>query len=304
MKFFNYFSIIFISLGIFTLCAKQEVYVIIHGTYAQNGTWHKPGSKFFNEIEQQCKGKNNKVISFTWSGKNSHDARIEGAKKLAKVINNYPQNTYFHIIAHSHGGNVGILASQLLQNKKPKHKIKTFFALGTPINPVLYAPNMDTIFHLYNFFSFNDAVQPVLGYFNRELPKHERIFNIRITINGSQPDHYEIAHHSFGKWIPNFENQLNAYIKKFPYFAQVPLMIDYNENNSLTFHVDLAKELFKKQDYKNHSWRAALKILYDHVWKPTKNRLFNTDTPVFNFYNSLHERMSTWLDKPKSSVIS
>ena len=52
-----------------------------------------------------------------------------------------------------------------------------------------YLPNMKVIQYLYNLFSFEDLIQTVLGLSVREFPEHKRIANLRVIINGKEPDH-------------------------------------------------------------------------------------------------------------------
>ena len=72
------------------------------------------------------------VRSFRWSGSNSIFARDLAARKLAKLLDNdlarYP-SLQPAIIAHSHGGNIGVRAIQLMQGDKTRVRLVT---MATP----------------------------------------------------------------------------------------------------------------------------------------------------------------------------
>src|SRR5439155_24770721 len=105
-----------------SVCAHDKqtdsvVYIVVHGTWPKNHrikSWYRPGSDFFKALEESVCTSNGKVNSFLWSGKNDDSARKHDAYVLAKLIESYPSNTKIIIVAHSHGANVGFLASQEL----------------------------------------------------------------------------------------------------------------------------------------------------------------------------------------------
>ena len=163
---------VILAISLFSIAIKtyasQTVYIIIHGTWGHPFNWQMPGGDFYEELRISAQEYDATTAFLNWSGKNSHEARLEGARRLVSLIKTYAPEDSINIVAHSHGGNVGILASQLLENSD--YKIDTFFALGTPIHTISYMPNMNVINRLYNLFSFGDMVQTVGGIFKRELP--------------------------------------------------------------------------------------------------------------------------------------
>lgn len=185
------------------------VFIIVHGTWSKASSWYAPGGHFFDLIEQQARDLGHTAITYTWSGYLDEAHRAAAGKALAKLIRSYPADTEFYIIAHSHGGNVAILASQELANIEGNtHHIKIVYALATPVDSAHYMPNMNIIDYFYNLFSFKDAVQPVMGFFGRTYPYHERIANIRIMINGKEPYHSEIHHPAVAHWLPQLHEML------------------------------------------------------------------------------------------------
>lgn len=179
---------------------SQKVYIIIHGTWARPFNWQMPGGDFYEALRISAQEYDGTTAFLNWSGKNSHDARLEGARRLVALIKTYSPQDSINIIAHSHGGNVGILASQMLKNDE--YTIDTFFALGTPIHNVSYMPNMDVIKRFYNLFSFGDMIQTVGGLFDRELPAGRGIHNIQIRIDNKLINHGSLHNRMIGTWIP------------------------------------------------------------------------------------------------------
>lgn len=231
-----------------SLIHTHEVFIIIHGTWSSEALWYMPGGDFFEEFEKNCV--NGHVIPFCWSGKNDHEARIRAAQTLTKLIQSYPVETTITIVAHSHGGNVAILASQIL-SKNTNHycpgpprrnRIAVLYTLGTPISTNCQ-PNMNVIGHVYNLFSFEDLVQPVLGMFKRQYKLHKRIGNMRITIDDKQPDHTNLHNPIVGSWLPQFHTwMVNNKID-----LQSPGIIHFARNQEPRYEVDeTRKELIAR----------------------------------------------------------
>jgi hypothetical protein len=184
-----------------SLLKAQSVFILIHGTWGADCSWYVPEGDFFKALEETVCEKNSCVVPFRWSGGCGHESRVKAAQNLVKLIKTYDENTSIFIIAHSHGGNVVNLASHMLaQEEDNKHCIRALFTLGTPVMSN-YLPNMKIIQYLYNLFSFEDLIQTVLGLSVREFPEHKRIANLRVLINGKQPDHAGLHHPAVGKWI-------------------------------------------------------------------------------------------------------
>jgi hypothetical protein len=190
----------------------QSVFILIHGTWGADCSWYVPKGDFFDALEQTVCKKNSAVVSFRWSGGAGHDARIKAAHNLAKLIKTYDSKVAIYIVAHSHGGNVATLASNILgQEEDNKHYIRALFTLGTPIMSN-YLPNMTVIHYIYNLFSFEDLIQTVLGISLREYPEHKRIANLRVFINGKEPNHAGLHHALVGKWLPYLHRHFRQHL--------------------------------------------------------------------------------------------
>lgn len=218
--------ILFISLYLAS-CSYCKTFIIVPGTWSIRSKWHKPDGDFFKSLQTTAHKHNAHVISFIWPAKNKHTCREDAAKKLAELI---LQHEDVCIVAHSHGSNVGILASHILARQGHKQRISSFFALATPVSPA-YLPNMEVIGHFYNLFSITDIFQTGLGAFTRVYPPAERIFNIRVTINGKSPTHSKIHHPTVGSWIPLLPTALCTDEKK---------SIDLTIPSLIHFHTDKA----------------------------------------------------------------
>jgi pimeloyl-ACP methyl ester carboxylesterase len=109
------------------------------------------------------------IESFIWSGKNNHADRIKAAEDLKALIEtNHAQRRRVHIVGHSHGGNVALLAANLL----PAGAISTLVLLATPHIALLYKDEQrchwlywgataQKIDRIWNLYSPDDKVQSV-----------------------------------------------------------------------------------------------------------------------------------------------
>ena len=121
----------------------KRVVVAIHGTFSPRAAWARCDSQFAEWIKEQCVVANIVWTSFRWSGANTHKARENAAKELiakcAKMLKREP-NCKFVLIAHSHGGNVALMAlneSSALQNSTSAVVcMATPFITAKPRNPI------------------------------------------------------------------------------------------------------------------------------------------------------------------------
>lgn len=239
---------------------KQTVFIVVHGTWANHCSWYQPEGDFFLALEQSAAHIGARLVSFCWDSKNTHEARLRAARQLEKLIMSYGPGTNINVVSHSHGANVANLASQLLARHSDRHiHVKAFYHLGVPVCLDQYLPNMDVVEHVYNFFSYNDFVQPVLGLFKREYPQHDRIANIRITINGVQPAHSLIHDPEIAHWIPLIHEGLATKgVHGFDSFQfGVPGLMHFCSDQHVCYTVDVRRsELCHKDRYKIGATRA------------------------------------------------
>jgi hypothetical protein len=117
--------------------------VVVHGTFASDQTWWRNGYPFFEYLEHEV-SVNDLFLGddpFGWSGQWSHDARVRAARELIAWTNQH-QEDCLNIVAHSHGSNVGFLASEQV-------KFGRMIMLSTPAHPHRYEPvNYESLFSL------------------------------------------------------------------------------------------------------------------------------------------------------------
>lgn len=220
----------------------HTIYIIVPGTWAGESGWHSQGGDFFEALKKSV-GNSNSVMTYYWSGKNTHTSREYAAQGLANLIRSFPPHDSIALITHSHGSNVGILASQILgSHANNAHKIHAFYAFGTPVEPESYFPDMSIVDHFYNFFSFSDFVQTVLGMFKRVYPPHERIANISVTINYMQPDHHAIH----APLIAHYLSQIPACFPTFE--SNQPGNIAFFSNKHPVYSIEHERETLLEED--------------------------------------------------------
>lgn len=133
----------------------ETLTLIIHGTFAADESWWKPGhngeSTFADRLESALERKGfpgtvwNPTLmadldyrDFSWSGKNLHTERVKGARKLCDSLSGLATKTKatvdkpltVNIVAHSHGGNVALEA---LKHLDPRIRIGKVALMGTPL---------------------------------------------------------------------------------------------------------------------------------------------------------------------------
>jgi pimeloyl-ACP methyl ester carboxylesterase len=240
----------------------KGIFILIHGTWGVNSEWYQPDSLFFKAIEESASAVHYAVVPFMWSGSLDHTSRKIAGAVLAKLIQSYPSETKITIIGHSHGGNVAILASQILSaDPRNNHSIEALFTLGTPVHAQDYMPNMNIIKKLYNFFSFEDKVQPIFGFFDREFPKHSGICNLRIFIDNKEPGHGQLTSELIAHWIPYIHEELaQRKIGNFEHFDfSQPGIIHFYNKQLLMYYIEATRtQALEKDRYANKLIAAAI----------------------------------------------
>jgi hypothetical protein len=105
---------------------------LVHGTFARNAAWTRPGSALREHLEARLSGR---VVyhRFRWSGWPSHLARDRAAgrlrAKLLKCVKN-SETAHHCVISHSHGGNIVCYA--LRDAAELVERLDCIIALSTP----------------------------------------------------------------------------------------------------------------------------------------------------------------------------
>lgn len=136
---------------------RQDMTIIIHGTWAATSTWWQRSGNFWNYVNGITGNVYGEKDAFSWSGANDHKERVKAASDLVTWVGSHPC-TNLDIIAHSHGGNVSFLATRL------GLKMRKLITLGTPVR-LEYLPDLRNIGMFYNVFSTIDLVQTPAGTF-------------------------------------------------------------------------------------------------------------------------------------------
>ena len=249
-----------------SITAFSSVCILVHGTWAQEEVWYRPGGLFYDAVVRSPYNTFDDIISFSWSGVLSHDARMQAGYELALEILSYDQVT---IIAHSHGGNVAMIASQYLSYwyeqgriSFPSYPIQALYLLGTPIQVASYAPAMHIIRYVYNLFSFEDMVQPILGIFGRVFPAHKRIANLSVYIHGQAPGHTQFQVPVVGYDVLGIHELLQQHseplgFEKFSFLESGALYFTQYNHVAYVYEFDRLKKL--QQD--EHLQRQLLQIM-------------------------------------------
>lgn len=175
---------------------KTEHWIIIHGTFARSISftkWWQKGGDGYQALSRalSCKKESIIIHAFGWSGHNDHQARKDAARQLVKLAQTYLTDSShsLHIVAHSHGGTVGLLAAQMLAEQKSHLKIAQLFNLGTPVHAQWYPQAFSIIQTTYHLFSYGDMVQPVITMFERTLPTAPHVYNLQVKKDYGCPWH-------------------------------------------------------------------------------------------------------------------
>ncbi len=205
--------LIFIILFFIINTQCKDHFIIVPGTWAKNELWHQAKGEFHSSLALIGQGRYS-VSSFSWTGDYNHQVRTESGNRLAEEIQSFSASDHVHLITHSQGTNVAILAAEQLvrfnhgKSKSKQRKISTIYSFGAPVDMNRYTPNMEIIGFFYNFYSWGDYVQPLLGLYSRTYPTHSRRANIRITIDSKDPLHIQLHHHCVAMWLPKIHKKL------------------------------------------------------------------------------------------------
>ncbi|GIW60938.1 MAG: hypothetical protein KatS3mg087_2004 [Patescibacteria group bacterium] len=100
----------------------------IHGTWSNPNTWSQQTINAVTNVTN-----NTTFYLMVWSGYNVDKARKEAAEKLAKQIyETYTGKEPITLIGHSHGGNVAIMASNILKEKY-NIQVDILITIATPV---------------------------------------------------------------------------------------------------------------------------------------------------------------------------
>lgn len=190
------FSILIFSCVISTSTCPaipKEQWIIIHGTFATNNEWyHETGKEHQALLKSIAQATHNHFTlhDFKWSGEHNHAARVKAAESLLSFLEHLTPP--YHIVAHSFGASIALLAAQKMFEQKRTFHIAELFCLGAPLYHGWYPDAPQRIGALYNLFSYGDMVQTLASLFERTFPPRSHIHNLQVKLNHSCPRHADL----------------------------------------------------------------------------------------------------------------
>lgn len=143
----------------------EDLVILVHGTFAHSTDDHGPGwwqcgSLFWEKLNRRLSGQAHCSDSgevFHWSGKNLETERRQASHDLADLFLRFEeQQRPYHVIAHSHGGNV-LLAALFLCRGELKF-LRSWATVGTPY----FRYHRRAIFHWKTLLPFSLMIVGVL----------------------------------------------------------------------------------------------------------------------------------------------
>lgn len=173
-----------------------------------------------------------------WSGKLSVSEREETAQHLYEAIKGllaeykekYETKPTITVITHSHGGNVALNLSKV-KDRDPDVKVDNLVLLACPVQRHTREFVHDCMFeNVYSFYSTLDFMQvldpqglhyhPELKcrkpkgeplFSGRSFPKHSKLCNVKIKINGKGVWHTQFLSQEFISILPQLINNINSW---------------------------------------------------------------------------------------------
>lgn len=123
----------------------------VHGTWSEPKTFSHLSITTIDHITGNTQG-----AEFKWSGYNTDRARKKAARDLANhIMKNRDPNQPLTLVGHSHGGNVAIMAANIL--KKRGVKVDNIITINTPVRE--YQLDAGAAGKHVNIYQLNDPFQ-------------------------------------------------------------------------------------------------------------------------------------------------
>lgn len=133
----------------------------MHGTWARNKPVPMQTIATVKEITR-----NTSAFALKWSGNNTDAARRNAAEQFADfIIANRDKSQPLTILGHSHGGNIGILTTNILKNRG--YDVNYLITINTPVRE--YQLDKEVTAKHFNIYQENDPVQ-ILGGNSANIP--------------------------------------------------------------------------------------------------------------------------------------
>ncbi len=161
--------------NLYAYCANNPVAAVdvagrftffVHGSFSSPKKWTQA---FMSAAKKWC-GEKTGHHDLDWTGIPDATfldlAGLQLAKKIKQVWKKYGQTEPIYIFAHSHGGNIALIASQYLSRWGYKSGNIALIAFGTPWQPfwpLISIHPSDLLERVYNVSSRFDAIQWLFG---------------------------------------------------------------------------------------------------------------------------------------------
>ena len=124
---------------LYTQETSKFVLTFVHGTWGRGMIWPSGDAVWTTDASTLCRSLRDRLgpdavfRRFRWSGRNSHTARLKASRNLRGYLQEgllaeSPNATHI-IVAHSHGGNVALMA---LAGSNLRERIAGVACLATP----------------------------------------------------------------------------------------------------------------------------------------------------------------------------
>lgn len=140
--------------------ARLEPVILVHGTFANRAhdgalDWWRPGSDYARQLDAALQAAGSAArcwaqldpaghSPFAWTGANTEGARRDAGRALAEQLSRLeadPSVARYHLVAHSHGGNV--VTHALRDMAAAPAKLGTVVTMGTPALSFRHATPID-----------------------------------------------------------------------------------------------------------------------------------------------------------------
>lgn len=163
----------------------ETITIMIHGTWASDGSWWRPGGDFFEYVRTDL-GLDDlygKQDQFKWSGRNRDSSRDKAARELHQWIASHKAASV-RVFAHSHGANIASLAT------REGARLDRLVMLSPPVRKD-YLPTWKNVGEAYNIQARFDAVVAIAqgGQWFKDVMKPGRVRERKLKSRGHSASH-------------------------------------------------------------------------------------------------------------------
>lgn len=205
-----FFFILATTSTLTTTIQVQAIVILVHGSFANEEDWWRPGGQFHDTLAQRVSAKKQRLLPFRWQsgwhgGFVGKSIEVAGTR-LAKVMKPFLFKEPIVLIGHSNGVNVVFEACKYLQRNAINitypgqpviYPITTVYALAPVVITSDISDVMRVVCHVVNCFSLGDKtldkLEP-LGIYKRLYDDHERVYNYSVKMTTKDGDHVLFGH--------------------------------------------------------------------------------------------------------------